>query len=189
MRALIAIGLSFALLSGCSSFPVADVRHSHADLTFVSGAQAVDVTAAGGATNYLKGLTGFSHLAPGDRCVLVVQDSDSKPGWTDSGTGESLVVEFPASGVRMEWTIGAQSRVWFWKTSAWGFWAVENIRGTVSMRRRDDSSWALHVGLSGSWQPDIGDRLDVRVDHTFVGAPIPFDEFKRRFPPVTSWTR
>ena len=187
MRALIAGAALWVVLSGCSSFPVADVRHSHAKVTLVSGARVVDVSAAGGASDYLKQVTGFSHLAAGDRFVLVVQDSDSKPGWTDSGTGEDLVVEIPAMRDRAEWTVAAESRVWFWKVSAWGFWAVEHVRGTTSVRRQSASTWALHVDISGSWQPDVGERLEVRLDHTFVGTPIPFDEFRRQSPPPTSW--
>jgi hypothetical protein len=188
MRMRIPSALLLATVAGCSSFPVADVRHSHAEVFLVSGAQAIDTAAAGDNAGYVQKKTGFSHVTTGNRLVLVVQDSDSKPGWLDSGTAEVLVVEIPGLIDGARWAIGKESRAWHWKGSSWGLWPVGDLNGVVYLSRKGDAAPDLRIEAEGTinYEREV-ER--VRLRHTFSASPIAFEEFRRRYPPQTTWTR
>ena len=180
------------VLIGCVSFPVADVRHAHADVDLVDGASVVP---AGAEDDYLKQKAGYSHIERGNRVVLLIRDSDAKPEWMDSGSGEFLLVEMPAMSHGGYWKIGEESRVWYWGGSAWGFWNVSGIEGMVSASRSRGTSWSIRVDLTGLRMeggrrvadPHGGDCMSLR--HTFQATPIAFDEFRKKYPPVTGWTK
>ncbi len=180
------------VLIGCSSFPVADVRHAHADVDLVEGAAVVAVKEE---DDYLKQKAGYSHIERGHRVVLLVRDSDAKPGWMDSGSGEFLLVEVPVLRDGGTWKIGEEGRVWFWGGSAWGFWNVSGIQGVVATSASRGSSWAIRVDLTGVRleggrqlaDPHGGDCISLR--YTFQATPIAFEKFSQKYPPVTGWTK
>jgi hypothetical protein len=183
------LGLTLALfLLGCSSFPVADVRHPHATVLLISSARVVDAEDADDPRDYGAKRTGFSHIAGGDRAVLVALDTDSRPGWTDSGTGEDLIVELQSLRDGSRSTVGQGSRVWLWRTNAWGIYVVQDLRGSIAVGNRGASSWTIDVDLTGTLREEQL-RGVVVLRHTFSATEVSFDEFKRRFPPATGWTR
>jgi len=177
-------------LLSCTGIPSADVRHSHVEIDLVDGATVVP---AGPSDAWYEREIGYSHIAKGDRVVLLARDSDADLRYTDTGSAEFLLVDLPALREGAVWEIGKETWVWFWRGSAWGNWAVRELRGTVFVERRPRNSWAVNVNLSGL-RVEVAGGLgttpeDIRLVHSFVAARMPYDEFRRRYPPVTSWTR
>ena len=127
--------------------------------------------------------------------VLLLRDSDAKPGWMDSESGEFLLVEVPALSDGGSWKIGGESRVWYWGGSALRFWNVRGIQGVVATSASRGSSWAIRANLTGVRleggrqvaDPHGGDCISLR--HTFVTTPTSFEEFRQKYPPVTGWTK
>ena len=185
MKRLLVVAIAL-LASGCSSFPVADVRHSHATVVLVSGARAIPAESGGDVSGYMAQKTGFSHIIAGDRVVLVAMDSDARPDWIDSGTGEDLVVELPTLSNGTQCAVGQGSRIWFWRMSAWGIYPIEDVRGCISVRERGASTWAIDVEVTGVLREA---HVVAQLRHTFTLTPISFEDFKRRYPPQTGWTR
>jgi hypothetical protein len=170
--------LSFVSLLGCSSFPSADVRHAHAQRGIVSGAR-VEVPAAVDRSPYELPV-----ISKGDRAVLVVTDSDAKPGWLDSGTAEWLLIEVPTLKPG-SWSIGKDGAIaWYGRGSGWGQESAEEVRGTVEVQ--PGQSWIFDVRLQGRWRELNGRYTPIDLRHRFVARAVAFDEFAKR---DSMWTR
>jgi hypothetical protein len=132
--------------------PWADVRHSHAEVDVIQGAT---VVTGGPQDDALKQNAGYSHIEKGNHLVLLVRDSDAKPGWMDSGSGEFLLVEIPESQEGRTWTIGEEARVWFWGGSAWSFWSARGISGTLRAKSIGENGCDIRVALDCERKEDL----------------------------------
>lgn len=168
--------LLWALFSSCS-FPSANVRHEHAERWFVTGAE-VELKQ--------DSLFNVFNIKQGNYSVLIVRDSDSRKGWTDSGTNETLVIEIPASGQEGEWQVGdGGARVWSRRGSAWGEGEVKAIDGWVRAHRTGGGLWSIRVEISGTLEWNRTESRATSVRHTFVVKAVPFERFSSDLP---AWT-
>lgn len=184
MRLLAGI-VVLAPLVGCAHFEAASVRHSHADRVLIQGASVApwDETA-----HPLKRHTGLSRIDRGDRVVLLVQDSDDRPGWSDSGSSEGLVVEVPSLRRRTSWKIGSGgAHVWMWHHSAWVIWQADGTEGTVETDTVDGYVWSVRVDLHARWAGARTSEDAVNLHHDFTLLPVSYGEFQRS--DAGWWTR
>lgn len=176
MKLLAGIGV-LASLVGCAHFEAASVRHSHAQSVLVQGAS---VAPWNETAHPLKRHTGLSKIVPGDRVVLLVQESDNRPGWTDSGSSEGLVIELPALERRTSWRLGPEgARAWMWYLSAWEILQAQGVEGAVETDTVDGHVWSVRVDLHARW---AGARISdetLELRHDFTLLPVSYEEFQR----------
>ncbi len=170
-----------ATLLGCADFSPG--RHVHEE-TLVEGAAVTEGEGKGGLAEAVKGI----RIVAGERVILLVEDSHSRPGWTDSGSGEDLVVELPALRRGATWRIGPDgAHVWMRFTSAWESRHAEGVEGTVRTDTSDGYIWSVRVDLHGRWGGFVHSEKAYGLRREFTLLPMLFEEFRRRDGGL--WTR
>lgn len=94
----IAVLLTLLVLAGCADLRPGRYIHEHEE-TLVRDAAVAEGDGKGGLAEAAEGI----RIVAGERAVLLVEDSTGRPGWTDSGSGEVLVVELPAPRLGPAW--------------------------------------------------------------------------------------
>ncbi len=182
MRLVAAILLAASLV-GCADISPGRYVHEH-DEALIQGAAVAQGDGKGGLAEAVKGI----RIVAGERVVLLVEDSRSRPGWTDSGSGEDLVIEVPALRRGATWRVGPDgARVWMSILGAWETGHAEGIDGTVRMDTSDGYIWSVRVELRGRWDGSVRSEKTVDVRREFTLLPIEFEEFRKRDGGL--WTR
>jgi len=172
-----------ATLLGCADFSPGRHLHEHEE-TLVEGAAVMEGDGKGGLAEAVKGI----RIGAGERVVLLVEDSRSRPGWTDSGSGEDLVVELPALRRGVTWRIKPDgARVWMRFGSAWESRHAEGVEGTVRTDTSDGYIWSVRLDLRGRWEGFVRSEKAFDLRREFTLLPMKFEEFRKRDGGL--WTR
>ncbi len=182
MRQLAAIAL-LALLAGCAEFSPGRYVHQH-DEALIQGAAVAQVDGKGGLAEAVTGI----RIVANECTVLLAEDDRSRPGWTDSGSSEVLIVEVPALRRKSSWKIAPDgARVWMWYMSAWETRHTEGAEGIVETDTADGYVWSVRVTLHARWEGHVKSEEAVDVRREFTLLPMTYEEFKGRDGDL--WTR
>jgi hypothetical protein len=94
---------------------------------------------------------------------------------------------------RVEGSSLGERRKWFDPLRSLTISGPQGIHNSFRTHRRGGDLWTVQVDLSGRRVEVAGglgtEPAEVRLHHAFAAAPVSYEDFKRRYPPVTSWTR